>query len=157
MLAPTVFGYKNRTETDKRWASNARPYFLAQKFFAYRFVQSGKESVVTFFPYSLKVFCLLFFQKSRLELNGIKIIIEAAFFHKRLVIALFDNVAVLHHEDDVRLAYGGQSVSHDKGSSALRCGGESVLNFQLGARIYGRGRLVENEQIRLYQQNARYA
>ena len=53
------------------------------------------------------------------------------------MIALFDNVSVLHHQDDVRLPDGGETMRNDEAGSALHHGCKSILNLQLGAGIDG--------------------
>ena len=53
---------------------------------------------------------------------------------------------VAHHEDDVRVADGGEAVGDDEARSALHEAGERVLHDELGARIDGGGRFVEDQR-----------
>ena len=54
-----------------------------------------------------------------LELAVVELGVEAALRQQFVVIALLDDVAVLHNEDDVGLADGGQAVGHDEARAAL--------------------------------------
>ena len=53
------------------------------------------------------------------ELAGVEVVIIAALFKQRFVIALFHHVALLHHEDNIGVFDGGKTVCHDKARSAL--------------------------------------
>ena len=66
-------------------------------------------------------------------------------------------MAVLHDQNHIRLADGRQAVSNDKARAALHHGGKRLLDLQLGARVDGAGRLVQNQHRRQRQHEPRDA
>ena len=67
---------------------------------------------------------------------------------------LLDDVAVLHDENHIRLADGGQAVGHDEACPGLHHSVERLLDVRFGARVDGTGRLVENEHGRQAEHHA---
>ena len=59
--------------------------------------------------------------------------------------ALLHDLAVLHHQDDVRLPDGGQPVGHDEAGAALHHTGKGLLDAHLGAGVDGAGGLVQDQ------------
>ena len=59
--------------------------------------------------------------------------------------ALFDDVAVIHDEDVLRMADGGEPMGDDKARPSLHQPLHRRLDILLGARIDVARRLVENE------------
>ena len=54
-----------------------------------------------------------------LELGVVQVGVEAALCQEFLVVPLFDDVALLHHEDEVRIADRGEPVGDDEASISL--------------------------------------
>ena len=71
--------------------------------------------------------------------------------------ALFDYVAVVHHEDEVGFLYRRQTVRDDKTRPALHHCAERALDLDLRARVDRRRRFVEDKHRRMGQHYARYA
>ena len=71
--------------------------------------------------------------------------------------ALFDDMAALHDQNHVRLADGGQAMRDDEARAARHHRGERLLDLQLGARVDGAGRLVQNQHRRQRQHEPRDA
>ena len=71
------------------------------------------------------------------------------------MVALLDDVAVLHHQNDVRLADGREAMGDNKARAALHQAVEGLLNFDLRARVDGGCRLVEDEHRRKAEHDAR--
>ena len=82
-------------------------------------------------------------------------LVEAAERHKRFVIALFDNVAVFHYENDVGLLNRGQTVRDDKRRAPLHYFRKSLLYPDFRARIDIARRFVENQHRRVHKHYAR--
>ena len=59
--------------------------------------------------------------------------------------AAFDDIAVVHNEDEVGVFDRREPVRDDKGGAALHELVHRLLNLQLGARVDGACRLVQNE------------
>ena len=79
------------------------------------------------------------------ELAVVQVCIEAALRQQAVVVTLFDDVAVLHHQNDIGLTDGGQSVCYDKAGSALHHPGECILYLDFRTGINGGGCLVQNQ------------
>lgn len=73
------------------------------------------------------------------------------------MISLLDDVAILHYEDNIRLADSGKAVSNDEARSALHHLREGVLNLDLGSRIYRGSSLVQDKHRRQAEHYARNA
>ena len=61
--------------------------------------------------------------------------------------ALLYDVAVLHDEDHIRIAYGRQAVCDDKAGTSLHQMIHRFLDRHLCARINRRRRLVKNQDL----------
>ncbi len=70
------------------------------------------------------------------------------------MITLLDNIAVLHHQNHIRLLYGGQTMGHNKAGSALHHSGKGALNLHFCAGIDGRGCLVQYQHGRQTQHDS---
>ena len=91
------------------------------------------------------------------KLTVIKLVVEPALRDKLAVRAGFDNMSVLHNENNIRIHNGGKAVRDDEARAPSHHLGECALNTNFGARV-NRGRcLVENEHRRQAEHNARYA
>jgi len=73
------------------------------------------------------------------------------------VVALLDDVAVFHHQNDICLADGREAMGDDEARAALHQAVEGLLNFDLRARVDGGRRLVEDEHRRQAEHDARDA
>ena len=73
--------------------------------------------------------CVPVFLLGNGKLTVVQFGVEAALRQQALVIALFDDITVLHHQNDIRFLDGGQSVGDDKACSALHHGGKGVLDL----------------------------
>ena len=93
--------------------------------------------------------------RSSFKLTVPKGSVEAALLHKRIVVALLDDVAVLHYQNDVGLPNGGQTVGHDEGGAPLHQLGKGLLDLLLSAGVDGGGGLVQNQQRRQAEQRHR--
>src|SRR6476469_9019629 len=82
----------------------------------------------------------------RSELSVVKPEIGTLGGEQLLVFALLDDLAVLHDEDQVCVSDRRQAMGDDEAGSVGPEGRHSVLYEQLGARVYRRGRLIENQQ-----------
>ena len=71
--------------------------------------------------------------------------VEAALRQQGVVVALLHDVAVLHDEDDVGLADGGQAVGHDEARAALHHPGKGRLDAHFRAGIDGGSCLVQDQ------------
>ena len=91
------------------------------------------------------------------KLTVIQLRIEAVLLQQLVVFALFDDMAALHDEDDIRLADGRQAMRDDEARAPPHHGGERLLDLQLGARVDGAGRLVQNQHRRQRQHEPRDA
>ena len=92
-----------------------------------------------------------------LELAVVQVGVEAVLGKEVLVPPLLDDVAVLHDENHIRLADGGQAVGHDEAGPGLHHSVERLLDVRFGAGVDGAGRLVENEHGRRREHHARDA
>ena len=93
-------------------------------------------------------FCLL------TELTVIEVCVEAVLCEQGFVRARFDDLTVVHDEDQVCLADGGKTVRHDKARSAFHHRSERVLNLHFGSGVDGGGRFVEDQHGRERKHNA---
>ena len=71
--------------------------------------------------------------------------------------AALDNLAVAHHQNAVGVADGAQAVRHDKACATGHELVECRLHLQLGARVDTRGRLVQQQDSRVGEHDARNA
>src|ERR1700689_1187078 len=67
--------------------------------------------------------------------------------HELLVAALFDDPAAIEHGDLIGHAYRGKAVRYQDGDAIARQRAEMFEYLRLGARIHGRGRLIEYQNI----------
>ena len=96
------------------------------------------------------IFCRL----SLFELRVVQLGIEAVLRKQLFVAALFDDVAVLHDEDEVGVADGRKAVRDDKGGAPHRQLIHRLLNELLRAGIDGGSRLVQDEHGRVFDHRA---
>ena len=89
-----------------------------------------------------------------LELAVVELGVEAALRQQGIVVALLQDAAVLHHEDDVGLPDGGKAVCHDEAGAALHHPGKGCLDTHLGAGVDGGGGLVQNQHRRQAEHHA---
>ena len=76
--------------------------------------------------------CFLLFE---LECSGIKLIVGSFFFYKLFVISSFNDSTVVKHHYNVRVHYGGKSVSDNEYGSAFHKLIHALLNNLLGSGI----------------------
>ena len=63
--------------------------------------------------------------------------------------ALFDDVTFAHDENQVRVADGGQPVGDDEACASLHQVIHRFLDQDFGPCIYGTGRLIEDQDLRI--------
>ena len=80
--------------------------------------------------------------------------VEAALGHQRVVRALLDDAAVVHHDDPVGAADGGEAVGDDDRRAVVHQPLERLLDQPLGFGVERGGRLVEQQDRRVAQQRA---
>ena len=51
------------------------------------------------------------------------------------MVALFDDIAVFHYQDDISALDGGESVAYDKAGAAFHHRGKCILDLDLGTGI----------------------
>ena len=85
------------------------------------------------------------------ELAVVKIGIKTILFHQFLMISLFDDRAILHHQNHIRALDCGKPVGNDKAGSTLHHSAESILNFQLCTGIDGRCCFIQYQHGRQFQ------
>ena len=70
------------------------------------------------------------------------------------MVALFDDIAVFHYQDDISALDGGESVGYDKAGAAFHHRGKGILDLDLGTGIDGGGCLIEDQHGRQAQHNS---
>ena len=70
------------------------------------------------------------------------------------MVALFDDIAVFHYQDDIRTLDGGETMGYDKAGTAFHHRGKSILDLDLGTGIDGGGCLIEDQHGRQAQHNS---
>ena len=73
------------------------------------------------------------------------------------MIALFDDLAVLQHDDTIRVAHGGQPVCDDDAGAPRQRTRQRGLDFALGETVDVRRRLVEHQNAGIRHDGAREA
>ena len=61
------------------------------------------------------------------------------------MVALFDDIAVFHYQDDISALDGGKTMGYDKAGAAFHHRGKCILDLHLCTGIDGRGCLIENQ------------
>ena len=59
------------------------------------------------------------------------------------MLALFDDIAVFHNQNQIRIADGGKSVSNNKAGSSFHQTIHGLLDLLLRSGIYGAGRFIK--------------
>ena len=67
--------------------------------------------------------------------------------------ALFNNITVLHKQDDVRIPDGGEPVGDDKAGSPAHKRLHSLADFYLSSGVHAGSRLVENNNRRVAKEH----
>ena len=67
---------------------------------------------------------------------------------------LLDDLSVLEHHDQVRVADRREAVRDDEGGPAGEERPERLLDAALGSDVDGRGRLVEDQEARVREQRS---
>lgn len=89
------------------------------------------------------------------KLALVKLRVKSLTFEQGLVAALFDNIAVFHDEDDIRLPYCRKSVRNNETGSPFHHGRKCFLNPDFRSRINGRRRFVQNQHRRQAKHDSR--
>ena len=89
------------------------------------------------------------------EVGVVEVGVVAALGHQRVVRALLDDLAVGHHKDAVGVAHGGEPAGDDDRGPVLHQGLQPRLDLHLGEGIDAGGRLVQDEDGRVLEQDAR--
>ena len=85
------------------------------------------------------------------ELRFVQLAVDAALLKQLLVGAGFGDDAVLDHQYPVSLQYGRETVRDDDARPPVHQRLESLLYGVFGDRVQRRGRLVEDEYLRILQ------
>ncbi len=86
-----------------------------------------------------------------------KQLVVAAFLTQQLfVAAVFDNSALVKHQNAVHFAQGGKPVGNRQHRFALHQVGQRFLNMALALAVQRRSRFVKNQDRRVFQNGARY-
>ena len=67
------------------------------------------------------------------------------------MVALFDDIAVFHYQDDISTLDGGESVGYDKAGAAFHHRSKGILDLDLGTGIDGGCCLIEDQHGRQAQ------
>ena len=70
------------------------------------------------------------------------------------MVALFDDVAVLHNQDDIRIADGGKAMGNNETCSALHQLVKGSLDFHFGSCIDGRSSFIQYQHRRIIQHDS---
>ena len=70
------------------------------------------------------------------------------------MVALFDDIAVFHYQDDIRTLDGGEAMGYDKAGAAFHHRGKCILDLDLGTGIDGGCCLIEDQHGRQAQHNS---
>ena len=90
-----------------------------------------------------------------LELGIIQASIDPADPHEFLMVTLFDDGAMLHHNDAIDVMERRQAMRNDEGRSPLRQIVQSFANLHLGFRIDIGRRFIEDHDGWILQQHTR--
>ena len=71
--------------------------------------------------------------------------------------AALNDAALLHDDDAVGVAHGGEAVSYHEGGTSAHQGVHAVLHQLLGARVYGGGGLVKYQHRRVGHSRTGYS
>ena len=82
------------------------------------------------------------------KLTVIKLRIESIACQQIFMIALFNDPAIFHDQNNIRILNGGKPVRHNETGPSLHQLGKSILDLLLRSRIDRRGRLVQNQHSR---------
>src|SRR5579884_339375 len=88
------------------------------------------------------------------EVGIVELRIMTAAQHKRVVIALFDDSALLKHQNAVGVANSREPVSNQDGGALLQDQIKPFLNLRLSERVDAGSGLVEDENRGVLQQHA---
>ena len=88
------------------------------------------------------------------KLAIIQIRVESALCQEGFMVALFDDIAVFHYQDDIRTLDGGETMGYNKAGAAFHHRGKCILDLDLGTGIDGGGCLIEDQHGRQAQHNS---
>ena len=88
------------------------------------------------------------------KLAIIQVRVESALCQEGFMVALFDDIAVFHYQDDISALDGGESVGYDKAGAAFHHRGKCILDLDLGTGIDGGCCLIEDQHGRQAQHNS---
>ena len=116
----------------------------------FRFAVLGVKSS-SYSPFSFQLPC-----SSRLsfELTVVHFGVKTARRQQIDVIALFDNVPIVQYEDEIGILDRGKPVRDDKTRPAFHQRIHCLLDQDLRAGVNGAGRLVENQDLWIRQDDA---
>ena len=97
-----------------------------------------------------------FFELFKLECTGVELVIGSFFRNQLFVAAAFDDAAVVEDHDDIGILDSRQAVRDDEHRAALHQLIHTALDDGLGARVDGRGRLVEDHDRRIGDRRGRW-
>ena len=94
------------------------------------------------------------FPLCRAEIAGIELVVLAALGDELVVRAALDDAPLLEHHDAVAVSDSRKPVGDDERRAPLHQRIHAGLHERLGARVDGRGRLVENQHGRVGDRRA---
>ena len=80
--------------------------------------------------------------------------VETAGRHQRIVATLFDDAALIHHQDAVARQHGSQAMRDHQRGAVTHQFLQRGLHQRLGFSIERRGRLIEQQQWRVAKDGA---
>ena len=83
--------------------------------------------------------------RSLVKLGGVEVGIEAALFQQGFMGSLFNDVPVLHNQDEISVFYSGESVSYDKTGTLFGQLVHGSLSYKLRACIHRRSSFIQDE------------
>src|SRR5665647_2155600 len=89
------------------------------------------------------------------ELRLVQVVVRTLGSEQPGVVALLDDLAVLHHEDDVSVADRREAVSDHERRTPVTQGTHSLLHQHLGAGVDRAGGLVEDQERRIDEERPR--
>ena len=92
---------------------------------------------------------LLCLRLIQFEGTGVKLVVGAAFGHELIMVAAFDDSAMVEDHDDVGVLDGGKAMSNNEDGASFHEGIHAALYEGFGAGVDGRGGFVENHDRRI--------
>src|SRR5581483_4315904 len=88
------------------------------------------------------------------RLLAVQIIIQAFLFHQAEMRSRLDDAAIVHHDDEIRVANRAQAVSDDQRRAPFEDAIEILLDCPLALVVQSAGGFVEDEDARIAEERA---